>query len=370
MINIVSFEPTPSPNVMKLSLAEMLPAGVRYQFEITDWSIAPEPFCTLLHIEGVKSVYATADFIALERRNGADWRSILVHVPGIDESQLNTIQRKDKETAQLDSLIATSVEEEYLVLVQKIANIPMQVKLTGNSGEYRFAMPEYIVQSAVESSKKTANMIVHREWHEIGARYGVALDLGPLLVAEQTAIHAHILPVAQNSDAPEAQNSTSLTSWQERYARLNAADITEENMNLFASALRDAHPSVRRLAVVLIGELKQPLYFTYLFKALRDPAISVRRTAGDTLSDLGDPLAVPYMVEALADSHKLMRWRAARFLYECGDASAIPALTTALSDKEFEVSLQAKLALERIVAGSTPTGTMWQQMTNRSKNVQ
>jgi hypothetical protein len=76
------------------------------------------------------------------------------------------------------------------------------------------------------------------------------------------------------------------------------------------------------------------------------------------------------MIEALRDSHKLVRWRAARYLYEVGDDTAVPALQQVLQDAEFEVSLQARMAIDRISQGIEAGGTMWQQISKSSKNVQ
>lgn len=74
------------------------------------------------------------------------------------------------------------------------------------------------------------------------------------------------------------------------------------------------------------------------------------------------------MTEALKDSSKIVRWRAARFLYEVGTEEARPALEEAADDPEFEVSLQARMALERIQSGEEAAGTVWQQMAKRSKS--
>ena len=62
-----------------------------------------------------------------------------------------------------------------------------------------------------------------------------------------------------------------------------------------------------------------------------------------------------------------MRWRAAMFLYEVGDESAIPALEKALDDPEFEVRMQAKMALARIQGGKEAEGSIWQQMAEITK---
>jgi HEAT repeat protein len=101
---------------------------------------------------------------------------------------------------------------------------------------------------------------------------------------------------------------------------------------------------------------------------MRDETPAVRRTAGDTLSDIGDAAATPVMIESLKDSSKIVRWRAARFLYEVGTEEARSALEEAANDPEFEVSLQARMALERIESGEEAAGTVWQQMAKRNQS--
>jgi HEAT repeat protein len=95
--------------------------------------------------------------------------------------------------------------------------------------------------------------------------------------------------------------------------------------------------------------------------------VTVRRTAGDCLSDLGFEEAMEEMMKALSDESKLVRWRAAMFLYELGDERALPALKAAEDDPEFEVSLQIKLAVERIELGEDAKGSVWKQMTEARK---
>lgn len=96
--------------------------------------------------------------------------------------------------------------------------------------------------------------------------------------------------------------------------------------------------------------------------------MTVRRTAGDCISDLGDPSAIEAMIQALKDPSKLVRWRAAMFLYEEGDETALEALKEAEQDPEFEVSLQVKMAIERIEHGEEAKGSVWKQMTESRKN--
>jgi hypothetical protein len=42
-------------------------------------------------------------------------------------------------------------------------------------------------------------------------------------------------------------------------------------------------------------------------------------------------------------------------------------LAIAADDPEFEVGLQAKMALERILSGEEAAGTVWQQMSERRR---
>ena len=122
--------------------------------------------------------------------------------------------------------------------------------------------------------------------------------------------------------------------------------------------------AVRRQAVIYLGDLKTPEAIELLFAALKDATIVVRRTAGDTQSDLGDPVAIGPMVDALGDPSKLVRWRAARFLYEAGDETALDALRRVVAEEpEFEVRLQAEMAVARIERGEEAAGYVWQQMT-------
>jgi HEAT repeat protein len=155
--------------------------------------------------------------------------------------------------------------------------------------------------------------------------------------------------------------------WKIRYAALERIEPSPTTLPLLARALNDANTSIRRLATVYLGDVKEPEAMPYLFQALTDDSAAVRRTAGDTLSDLGDPAAIAPMAAALSDKNKLVRWRAARFLFEAGDESALPALRAAQNDPEFEVSLQVKLAIERIEGGQEAAGSVWQQMTKRNQ---
>jgi len=229
-------------------------------------------------------------------------------------------------------------------------------------------------------------MIKERKLSDYGVRYGELPDIAREVEQELEAAYPpeRLEQVIQQAIAhgtnteefvehrralvgPELEEALQNEDWNVRYAALDGMEPTEERLHLVAKALRDSKMQIRRLAVVYLGDVRTPEAMELLYEALRDSSPAVRRTAGDTLSDIGDPVATPAMIETLTDKSKLVRWRAARFLYEVGTEEAEQALRLAAEDPEFEVSLQAKMALERIESGEQAAGTVWQQMAGRNK---
>lgn len=377
-MKLISIEPTPSPNSMKLNVDETLPRGRRLTFKSGETNEAPEPLRQLLQIKGVRSLFRTADFIALDRLPGADWASILAEAGQL----LQKVEGEDIQTGNERGLAASFGEAQ--VLVQMYRGIPMQVRVRMGDSEVRSALPPQFGE-AVQRAAGSA-MIRERKLEEFGVRYGepeeIAAEIVRELEASYTEERLNVLAnaaIEQGSatvedgvlaavrPAPltleEAQRQFASPDWQVRYAALERYSATIEGIPLLAAAIKDENTSIRRLAVVYLGDLRSSEALPYLFAALRDSSTSVRRTAGDTLSDLGDPAAIGPMIESLRDKNKLVRWRAARFLYEAGDESAIEALREAAKDSEFEIQLQAQMALERIERGEEAAGSVWQQMT-------
>ncbi|MGG4035704.1 conserved virulence factor C family protein [Paenibacillus cisolokensis] len=375
-MKLISVEPTPSPNTMKLNVDEALARGKHETYSAKEAEKAPEPLRSLLAIEGVKGLFRTADFIALDRKPGADWARILDEV------------RKLLQAAEADSEAhkpgtAADGFGEAHVLVQMYRGIPIQVRVRMGDREERAALPQPFAEAVQEAAGAT--MIRERKLEEFGVRYGEPAEIAAEVVRELEAAYpperlrelveaAKAMgaetgeaqqPVVRPRQLTAAEIAERLESpdWRVRYAALERMSPEPEHLPLLAKALADDNVSVRRLAVVYLGDLRIPEALPHLFKALRDPSASVRRTAGDTLSDLGDPAAIGPMIEALRDKNKLVRWRAARFLYEAGDETALDALREAAQDPEFEIRLQAKMALERIERGEEAAGTVWQQMT-------
>jgi HEAT repeat protein len=366
---------------MKLNVDERLAAGRRVSYTPDNAAVAPEPLRGLLAIEGVRGLFRTADFIALDRKPGADWERILAAARALLQS--------GEEGA--DAAGAPGPEDHFgeaHAFVQLYRGIPMQVRVRFGDREVRAAMSDRFTQAVTAAA--AASMIRERKLEELGVRYGEPEEIAAELVKELEAAYPlerlnELVTAAASQGAgdesgqpPAPVRPAPLTieqlaerlnspEWSDRYEALSRTSPEPNMLPLLAKAVHDDNVSIRRLAVVYLGELREPDAMPLLFAALRDSSASVRRTAGDTLSDLGDPSAVGPMIEALRDRNKLVRWRAARFLYEAGDHSASEALREAAEDPEFEVSLQARIALERIERGEEAAGSVWQQMTSRNR---
>lgn len=375
-MKILSIEPTPSPNTMKLNLDVSVEKGKTY--DASNEASAPPWAKQLLAIAGVRSVFHTADFIALDRRPNADWKAILAQVREVfgEEGAGGDAGGKPSDDRAFG---------EARLYVQTFRGIPMQIRVRTELEEVRESLPERFVQAAVQAGMHSPNLIRERKLEDRGARYGELADIAKEVLAELDAAYSderlqslveqakrmapgdEAVPLGTMMSMDEIARDMNSEDWRVRYRAFGQLKPTEASLPLIAAALRDEHVSMRRLAVVNLGELKTPEAIQLLIDALRDASAVVRRTAGDTLSDVGDPVAIGPMVEALRDKNKLVRWRAARFLYEVGDQTALAALREAVDDPEFEIALQARLAIERIETGKDAEGTIWQQMA-RARN--
>ncbi|MED4721016.1 conserved virulence factor C family protein [Bacillus atrophaeus] len=376
-MKIKSIEPTPSPNTMKVILTEELPAGKSNNYKPDQTEGAPPVVAEILKIEGVKGVYHVADFLAVERNARYDWKDILPQVRsafGMENTE-STESRSDQESFG-----------EVKVFVQMFSGIPMQVKLSDGEREERFGLPERFQQAILKLRSEASNVVFERTWKEQGVRFGDFTEIGHDVTEELQAAYSderlqRLTEAAAEGKGEEKQavqrKSYRVTlemlddeDWKQRYAHLEQMDPKEEDIPVLAKALDDPKTSIRRQAVVYLGMIESSDVLPLLYKGLEDKTVTVRRTAGDCLSDIGDPKAISAMIKSLSDSSKIVRWRAAMFLYEVGDESAVEALKAAEDDPEFEVSLQVKMALERIEHGEEAKGSVWKQMTESRKKDQ
>ncbi|PTX62577.1 HEAT repeat protein [Melghirimyces profundicolus] len=377
-MKLLSIEPTPSPNTMKLNVDESVPKARTYTPDKLEE--APETIRRLLELEGVKSVFRVADFISVERHSTGNWEQILSGVREVfgDETE-NRGPKPERGTGDPAEGFG-----EVRVHVQTFRGLPIQVKLTRDGEEKRVALPPRFAEAVMEAQKASENMVMERRWEERDVRYGDLDEIGEEVVEElsaaydQNRLRALVQQAMKKKGSvtePAGRKAIKVTpemlddpDWRKRYAALERMDPGLEDLEVLGKALGDPKPSIRRLATAYLGSIEDPKVLPFLYRALKDPSVTVRRTAGDCLSDLGDPDAIGPMIEALKDKSKLVRWRAAMFLYETGDESALPALREAQNDPEFEVRMQVKMALERIEKGEEAGGSVWRQMTQRNEN--
>jgi hypothetical protein len=373
-MNIISIEPTPSPNTMKVILDQELPAGKSNNYKKEQIEDAPAYIKAILEIDGVKGVYHVADFLAVERNGKVDWQQILPKVREVFG---------EEDGNQADHGIVDEHFGEVNVHVQMFKGIPLQVKLTDGEHEQRFGLPSMFVEAMNEAQLEGDNYVLLRRWQEYGVRYGDLQQIGEDVVEELLAAYPenrlkNLVEMAKNPESSkQLKKLIKLTpemlddpDWRKRYQLLEQMEEpTVEDLPLLEKALADEKSSIRRLAVVYLGMIKDKQVLPLLYKGLKDKVVTVRRTAGDALSDLGFKEAIEPMMEALSDKSKIVRWRAAMFLYEEGDERALSALHQAENDAEFEVQLQVKMAIERIEGGEQAKGSIWKQMLeSRQKN--
>ncbi|MEH7418206.1 conserved virulence factor C family protein [Neobacillus drentensis] len=377
-MKIKAIEPTPSPNTMKINLDQELPMGKSHNYKKETSSDAPAIIQAILQVEGIKGVYHVADFLAVERNAKYDWKELLPQVR-------QAFGEKTEETANINKL--DEHFGEIKVEIQMFKDIPLQVKLTDSSTERRFGMPDYFLKAREQAQLPEDNYILLRKWQNQGVRYGDFEQIGQEVVEELIAAYPKdrleaLVTKAKSSGTPIVQKAKRTRKkvtiedlnnpdWQVRYQLLEQMDDPEiEDLPMLEKALQDEKPSIRRLATVYLGMIKEKEVLPVLYNALKDKTVTVRRTAGDCLSDLGFPEAAEEMAKALKDTSKLVRWRAAMFLYEAGDEDSLPALKEAENDPEFEVSMQIKMAIERIEGGAEAKGSVWKQMTEARKSDQ
>ncbi|MCD7033450.1 conserved virulence factor C family protein [Metabacillus sp. GX 13764] len=374
-MKIVSIEPTPSPNTMKILLDEELPAGKSSNYKKDQREEAPEIIGSILAIDGVKGVYHVADFLAVERNAKFDWKEILPKVRncfGEDEHEA------ESGAGMLDGF------GEIRVFIQFFNGIPMQIKLSDSEEERRYPLAERFQQAILDLQNQSANVVLNREWKEQGVRYGDFDEIGKDVAEEISAAYSpeRLKRLAskqteKESGMPKPRSAYPVSlemldepDWRTRYAHMDQMEPDLNSLPILNKALDDEKASIRRLAAVYLGMIEDQAVLPYLYKALTDKSVTVRRTAGDCLSDLGFEEAEKAMMDALKDSSKLVRWRAAMFLYETGTDQSLAALKEAEDDPEFEVSLQVKMAIERIQGGEEAKGSVWKQMTeSRQRNI-
>ncbi|MFF2752835.1 conserved virulence factor C family protein [Psychrobacillus sp. NPDC058041] len=370
-MKIVTIEPTPSPNTMKIIIDIELPFGKSHNYKKDNLEGAPKEIKDILGIEGVKGVYHVADFLAIERNAKFSWESILASVENVFG-------------AKNDGVLNEKPVDHYgevFVHVQQYKGIPLQVKVFDSETESRYGLSERFINAldvAMEGDKE--NYLMLRKWVDFGVRYGDQKEIGEQLVKELEATfpESKLNQLIENRDistedkspirAPFKLEQFMVSDWEERFQLLNNLINPEmDDLPILAKAVQDEQVSIRRLATVYLGLIEDEAVVPLLEIALKDKSAAVRRTAGDAMSDLGFAQFAEAMKVALFDKNKLVRWRAAMYFYEVGTTDALPVLKEAMNDKEYEVKLQIRMAIARIEDGEEAKGSVWKQMNEARK---
>ena len=373
-MKIKSIEPTPSPNSMKIILDSPLPAGTSHNYKKKDLEQTQEPIRSLLAIQGVKGIYHVLDFMAVERIGNISWESILAEVRAILNEDGEAAEQTEEQ--QIDEHFG-----EVYVHVQTYKEIPLQVKVFNSDEEARFGLSERFIQAMeVVHHSEVENYILLRKWADYGIRYGELQEVGEQVVLELEAAYPEtrlqdILEKAEKADGETKVTGQKVTlaeftvpEWETRFQLLDQMPNPDtSDYPVLSFALKDEKMSIRRLATVYLGMIEDESVIPFIEKALRDKSWAVRRTAADCMSDLGYVGFESAAIRLLEDKNKLVRWRAAMFLYETGTENALPALHEAENDNEFEVKLQVRMAIARIEEGEEAKGSIWRQMTERTK---
>jgi hypothetical protein len=368
-LKIVTIEPTPSPNSMKIVLDTELPSGTSHNYKKSDAETAPHPTSALLGINGVRGIYHVMNFMAVERNSKVAWETILADVQAVFNEE------QGEEAGAVDE-VDDSYGEVY-VHVQTYKDIPLQVKVFDSVSEERFGLSERFINAMGKvNGREVENYILQRKWADYGIRYGEKSEIGEAVIQEIEAAYPDVRLKEIIRHANEGHTDTiqrgrkvtleefSVDEWETRFQLLDQMpDPDLSDFPLLNQALDDEKMSIRRLATVYLGMIEDEAVIPYVEKALKDKSWAVRRTAGDCMSDLGFEGFENAAIKALEDKNKLVRWRAAMYLYETGTENALPALEVAEEDTEFEVKLQIRMAIARIAEGEDAKGSVWKQMT-------
>ncbi|NLY81058.1 MAG: virulence factor, partial [Lysinibacillus sp.] len=164
-MKIVTIEPTPSPNSMKVVVDEELPFGKSYNYTKENMNEAPSEIQAILNIEGVKGVYRVADFLAVERNAKYQWEHILSRVR-------NALGEKTEQVEQVEQ--AADQFGEVFVHVQMFRGLPLQIKVFDSTSQHRISTGERFIKAfnSIQIDKTDENYIFERKWADFGIRYG------------------------------------------------------------------------------------------------------------------------------------------------------------------------------------------------------
>jgi len=247
-VKLLSIEPTPSPNSMKLTVSETLPMGTSYNFTQENKNDAIGILRDLLNIDGVKGLYRVSNFIALERFPKAEWEVILRAVRQVFGEEDEKPSSEKAEDAHEEAF------GEVRVFIQKFRGIPMQIKLLADGEEIRVGLPDRFMEAIMTAQAAATNIILERRWEEQSPRYGEVEDIEKDLLEEISAAYDQERlddlvkraiqgePASNKEYSPFQKVTLEMLDdpdWRKRYAALERMDPQVEDLPVLAKALRD-----------------------------------------------------------------------------------------------------------------------------------
>lgn len=79
-MKVLSVQPTPNPNSMRVELDFELPMSESYNYKKSDADNAVHPAKAVLEVEGVAGVYHVMNFMAVERDPSVEWDMIIPQI--------------------------------------------------------------------------------------------------------------------------------------------------------------------------------------------------------------------------------------------------------------------------------------------------
>ncbi|MEG0450754.1 MAG: virulence factor, partial [Lysinibacillus sp.] len=182
-MKIITIEPTPSPNSMKIVVDTELPFGKSFNYTKETATDATGEVAAILAVEGVKGVYHVADFFAVERNAKYAWEGILSAI---------RVALGEESTAVEESKIADEFFGEVYVHVQMFKGLPLQVKVFDNQKEHRVGLSERFVHTFNQMMTLAAdeNYLFQRKWIDYGVRYGELEEIAEAVKSEIEATYA------------------------------------------------------------------------------------------------------------------------------------------------------------------------------------
>lgn len=375
-MRVLSIEPTPSPQTLRCQLDITVADGLRFEYTIANKLEAPDWIQPLFTIDGVRSVFHAADFIAIDKKSEVEWDGIVIQFRGLSlfgaSADTLSVSEDGAQAIIMD-------EQEVHIWVQIFAGLPIQWKFVIGLREQRVAAPDEYRQLVMKLSRQGGNVVEERKWVELEHRYGNVESIAEELILECPAAYGAIydqslqlisevmnpVNIRQQVSVQEAAVQATDSDWKVRYQLLSLLQrqpLDETYFPVIIPLLNDKFMAVRRLAGVVLNTIQEFDVVPALIDALHDESAIVRRTIGDSLTDRGDLRAQQAMESLLVDASRMVRWRAARFLYEFGTEQCLEPLKEASDDAAFEVRMQIKMAIDRIELGVAAAGSIWQQM--------